>query len=508
MMFTIRFWGITAVLLWALLLQNCQSNSPEEEPSASPSSASVMHQHTPSEPMVVQPSALPSASFSAHVATSRFSTTLASSEEVLSAAPSSSPLGPVARHVLATVENSPTAPNNLPAAAVPEDFCSEPSSDEPGRALSPDGPRVCESRVEEVLREIPSDGEEDSRPLAQQRFTNLASKDDLASEGLRAGEEAEEGTKNDCVALKMLGEVEERHCVKQRGQSGDPLTILLDVSSSQPDKAIQFLDVLLVAAQDNGCRQQALEALGKIPQASSDMLSECLSSLRAAAKGGDKDVRLLALKTLGEVEWKHYFGEVGPAPDLPEDMVTILDSTCPFWPDKKVKETHLLALIPTTVDGRPFTLNLLGELIQHPKNGGAEARYRYYNSTVKEQMGSKSPDRSYWLLMTRYVLPGSCDKTYADHKKWVADHASRTSLPYELPKTLEAATAILTHYVRDGERLLNSSPRTFTRCQEWVLYRSGEHPTVVGDFGSSGLDVNYFLYEAREYGVACCRKFF
>jgi NLR family CARD domain-containing protein 3 len=249
------------------------------------------------------------------------------------------------------------------------------------------------------------------------------------------------------------------------------------------------------------------------------MFSECLSSLRAAAKAGEnKDVRLLALKTLGEVEWKHYFGDIESAPDLPSDIDAILDSACPFWPEKQVKDTHLLVLMPATVDGKPFTLNLLQELIECSKSGGHGAQYSWYASGVREQFGAVSPAASYWLLMTRDVLPESRRKTYAAQQKLIVDHARDTRLPYELPKVLEAATAILTHYVRNGERLYSDSPWTYTRCQELILYESeedpdesGKYPAVVGGFfESSGLcvshDGHYYAHDCD--GVAGCRKFF
>jgi hypothetical protein len=288
----------------------------------------------------------------------------------------------------------------------------------------------------------------------------------------------------------------------------DVLNILLTMAGSEPTKAIQLLDVLLVAAQDNDCRQQALKALGQVAQASPNMFSACLPSLRAAARAGDKDVCLLALKTLGEAEWKHYFGEVEPAPDLPSDMGAILDSACPFWPGKKVRDTHLLVLVPAKINGQPFSLNLLRKLIRYPNNGGHKTQYRYYNSDVRQQIGTSSPAASYWLLMTRDVLPESLGKTYVNQKKLVTDHARRTSLPYELPKALEAVTAILTHHVRDGERLYSDSPRVYTRCQERILYESDEYPAVVGGFESSGLGVSHVLYDSSFHsGVAGCRKF-
>jgi hypothetical protein len=479
MTFTTRSWSGTTALLCVLLLQNCQSNSlratEEEALSASPSSASAMHEHTPSEPMAVRSLALPTS----------LSTTLAS-EEVLSTALFSSSLGPVAFSTRPIV-NSSTAPYGLPAVAMSRASSAVPLGT-PGRASSPDDSRVCEGKVEEVLRAMPGDeGEEDSKLPAQQRSTNLASEGDLASKEL--------------------------HTAGKWGHGDirrDALNILLAMAGSEPPEAIQFMDVLLVAAQDKSCRHQALEALGKVAQASPAMFCTGLSSLRAAAKGEDKAVRLLALKTLGEVKWKHYFGEVEPAPDLPGYIDDILDSACPFWPEKQVKDTHLLVLMPATVDGEPFTLNLLGELIQRPKNGGHETKYSCYTYAVKAQFGAASPTASYWLLMTRDVLPGSRDKSYSDQKELVADYARRTGLPYELPKALEVATAILTHHVRDGERLYSASPWTYTRCQELIrsAWEAGtEYPIIVGGFDSPGLDIYKYGCDCRSHGVAGLRKF-
>jgi hypothetical protein len=285
----------------------------------------------------------------------------------------------------------------------------------------------------------------------------------------------------------------------------DTLNLLLCMAGAAPDKAAELLEVSLAAAQDKHFRQRALEALGKVAQASPDRVSACLPSLRAAAQEGDKAVRLLALKTFGEAEWKHYFGDVGPAPALPSDIDTILGSACPIWPERKVRDTHLLVLIPATVDGAPFTLNLLEELIQRPKNGGHETRYRYYDNDVNAQFGAASPECSYWLLMTRDVLEGSRSKSYSAQKALVESHASRTGDPYAVPRALEAATAILMHHARTGERLFGDAPYTYTRCQE---LEDGQYPVIVGGFEPSGLNVyfNRYVYY-NSHGVAGCRKF-
>jgi hypothetical protein len=181
-------------------------------------------------------------------------------------------------------------------------------------------------------------------------------------------------------------------------------------------------------------------------------------------------------------------------------MAAILDGPCPFWRDQLVKDTHLLVLIPATVGGVPFTLNLLGELVQRPSNGGHRTAYGYYHERVKTQIGEHSPPRSYWLLMTRDVLPGSRSAGYAHQKELV-----KASVPYELPSVLEAATAILMHHAREGERLFGARPWTYTRCQEKV--DGNRFPVVVGGFESSGLGVSKFSSDYGSVGVACCRKF-
>jgi hypothetical protein len=220
----------------------------------------------------------------------------------------------------------------------------------------------------------------------------------------------------------------------------------------------------------------------------------------------------------GAKEWERYFGEVGETPPLPSDIVEILDSPCPFWQGKQVKDTHLLVLIPAAVNDKPFTLNLLGELVQNPKQENRSTAYRYYNTDVQQELGHQSTDGSYWILMTRCILPNTSTMDYPTQKTWVAMHADRMQLPYTMPHALEAATAILSHYVCSGERLYTDDLCTWTRCQELILdslydehgciYEQVEHPVVVGGFSPVGLDVssNFNLVYNYGSGAACLRR--
>jgi hypothetical protein len=215
-------------------------------------------------------------------------------------------------------------------------------------------------------------------------------------------------------------------------------------------------------------------------------------------------------QAFGAKEWRRYLGEVDAEPPLPSDIDQILNSRCPFWPEAMVKDTHLLVLIPSRVADRPFTLNLLEELIKNPEGSGNSTEYRYYHDGVQRVLGDQSPKGSYWALMTRDVLEGSRDKEYLDQKALVAARARETGLPYELPGALEAATVILSHYVRDGERLYTDVPWTWTRCQELIVRVGGDCPVAVGGFSSRGfgVDTDNHVNSSRGYrGVSGLRRF-
>jgi hypothetical protein len=214
--------------------------------------------------------------------------------------------------------------------------------------------------------------------------------------------------------------------------------------------------------------------------------------------------RILA-EAFGAKEWAQYFGEVGEEPCLPPDIAEILDSACPFWPAKSVRDTHLLVLIPSTVDGKAFTLDLLEALIQNPRGRGHCTRYFLYNDEVQRSSGDVYSSSAYWVLTTRGVLPGSRSKLYTDQQALVTACARETGLSYELPGALEAATVIFSYYVCGGERLYSDALWTYTRCQELL---DDQSPVIVGGFKPEGIDVDYYLnVYFHDYGVATCRRF-
>jgi len=201
----------------------------------------------------------------------------------------------------------------------------------------------------------------------------------------------------------------------------------------------------------------------------------------------------------GEAKWSTYFGDIGQEPPLPANIDQILLSRCPFWSGKKVQDTHLLVLIPKTVNGQLLTLANLKEWIQNPKQGNP-TKFSDWRPGGNENLSVAS---SYWVLMTKDVLEGTRNKSYTDQTKIVSQFAQNAGIPYQPPKLLEAAVCILTEHVSSGVRLYSDSPWTYTRCEE--KYENKPWQMLVGVFGAGGLVVSYSSV-CDSCGLSCLRR--
>jgi len=265
-------------------------------------------------------------------------------------------------------------------------------------------------------------------------------------------------------------------------------------------KAVEVLSpYLLIGGYIAICHRQAFKAnimstavLGTIQLAVSQISPKIVMVQK------DFDPEELAF---GKADWERFFGDVGAVPDIPEGMAEILKAPCPFNPEKQVKDTHMLVLIPQTVDGKPFTLNLLQELIQKHKEKEA-SRFEIYSDQVKNELGDKQCEEAHWILMTKDVIPGSRNKTYDEQKQLVKEKREGV---YELPSAIEAAASILMHYFKTNEHLYGQHPWTYTRCQETVI--ENQWPVAIGGFSPGGLDVHYYWSDYDFYGVAAAWKF-
>ena len=93
--------------------------------------------------------------------------------------------------------------------------------------------------------------------------------------------------------------------------------------------------------------------------------------------------------------------------------------------------------------------------------------------------------------MTKDVLPGSRNRTYAEQQTIVATLATQSHAAYEVPSILEAVACIFAQYFRSSligsngppTRLFSDNPWTYTRCKENV----DGYQVVVGGFAPAGL---------------------
>jgi len=205
----------------------------------------------------------------------------------------------------------------------------------------------------------------------------------------------------------------------------------------------------------------------------------------------------------GKEQWARYFGDVGEEPPLPTHIDAILDRSCPFWPGKQVRDTHLLVLLPSKVNARSLTLNSLGELVRCSHSREHGTRFHNYDEVVKRLLGYQSLPSSYWVLITRDVVPTNHYRIATNQIVSMTGKAYQSG--YTASSALEAATAILSHYIHTGEVLYPESSRTYALCQD---FSGPQSHVLVGGLSVAGL--NLFDSQSTEValrgfnaGVAC-----
>jgi hypothetical protein len=202
---------------------------------------------------------------------------------------------------------------------------------------------------------------------------------------------------------------------------------------------------------------------------------------------------------LGREAWIKHIGDPGKEPPLSPNIEDILASPCPFWPGKTVRETHLLVLIPETidkiVDGEreiiPLTLENLDKLIKSTEESEGVG-YEFIPDLVIEESEYWPVENSHWVLMTKHILPGSENMSYDNQKQMVE------SAGYVVPNILEAATAILLQYVCSKLRYFSDDPWTYTRCAEEIYCT----PLIIGGFTKNGLLININDFDDKHFGIA------
>lgn len=176
-----------------------------------------------------------------------------------------------------------------------------------------------------------------------------------------------------------------------------------------------------------------------------------------------KDSYFLKKHAFGKQQWAEYLGDIGEEPPLPKNIVEILKGPCPFWPEKKVVDTHMLVLIPKTINNIPCNLsNLLLENLQKIPCI-IDSGFYGFTQEQKSSYFDELVSHSHWVLMTKYMLEESKGKNYSAQEAIVAEYTKKIGINYEIPTLLDAIVCIIMHPLQSRKRLFID---TFLRFKE------------------------------------------
>jgi len=216
----------------------------------------------------------------------------------------------------------------------------------------------------------------------------------------------------------------------------------------------------------------------------------------------------------GKELWSTHLGDIGIEPPIPlKKIKDLLKTPCPFYsqyyPDKKIEDTHILFVLPKSVNGKLWLLQTLGEMIQKPLKGtptkfGRFNLGQYINSSV---------ENSYWILMTRECIPGSYINGFQNQQNVLQSFNEKSGLSYEIPSTLEVATCIMIEYLRTGTPLFSyfggqSEFSSRITCPEKY---DQNNQLGIGFDPSTGLNIDYSRSIGRRParpGIAAALKFY
>ncbi len=200
--------------------------------------------------------------------------------------------------------------------------------------------------------------------------------------------------------------------------------------------------------------------------------------------------QLLGKNLLGAEAWRSQKIDVDEVPPIPSSITReLLESECPLHRGKKIKDTHLLVLVPKSVNGKPYTALELNELCATRRGSGDRLIYdgeKWANAWKSKPWASTPQSESEWLLIPKSDPDPQkvSEEKHFRSKKIAAQqtvHDTHYS-DYREVKTVELMTAVLLHDLVNGERLLPDC----LRCQE---ENASGGRVCVGVFNAFGLKV-------------------
>lgn len=161
---------------------------------------------------------------------------------------------------------------------------------------------------------------------------------------------------------------------------------------------------------------------GTYPLQSTEFDTHVLRTIEEYKHGTLQNGNSFVINRFGKEEWMKFLGDPGNVPPLPDNIHEELQRPCPFWPNKKVEQTHRLVLIPKTVNRIFYNLDVLNQLLAQSKFGqrigislgvGEFTKDNFHSITSLRKFIAESEDQdeetgvdeSYWALITNTILP-------------------------------------------------------------------------------------------------------
>lgn len=269
------------------------------------------------------------------------------------------------------------------------------------------------------------------------------------------------------------------------------------------DFLIEKIEGLVAASKREGITEAELVELANNPenvrfkQELEKLLDETAEQFCFRLDGG-LHRELLGKNFLGAEEWKRGFNvDVGPVPPIPKWITKeLLEDKCQLHPGQQVKDTHILMLVPKTVNGEPYSAVKLGALCAGTKGSGDKLIYDgadWANDWKGEAWAQAAQVESEWVLIPK--SDPDLNKVPEDRhfrSKTIAEQADvlkHYEKDYREAKALEVMTAALLNDVVNGEpRMLapEGDNWNYLRCVE---ENASGGRVVVGSFFALGLGV-------------------
>ncbi len=177
--------------------------------------------------------------------------------------------------------------------------------------------------------------------------------------------------------------------------------------------------------------------------------------------------------TFGKKEWHKYLGlNVVIEPPLPHDIIQILNGPCPADPAKKVRDTHILTLIPKDLSLKSLENLTTNSFLKYFSN--FPICFFTSKNFPKNVSSFVDPnEKSYWILIKKDIIGGSDlingtrNKTKDEQKERLMNISKENRVHYTLPTTLEAVVSFA-HLAILKETYTDKDPdhSTFMHCQE------------------------------------------